>query len=50
MGQKCFPDKPIEEAMDALWEKIFEATRVDQDDPVQAWIDHDESLKNIKIT
>ena len=47
-AKSVFPDMPVDAAMDALWEKIFEATRVDQEDPVQAWIDHDESLKKYK--
>lgn len=39
-ADKVFPDLPQEERVDALWEAIFQATRIDQDDPVAAWRDH----------
>ena len=39
-----FPDKSDEEAVDALLELIFYTMRVDQEDPVQAWKELDESL------
>ena len=26
--------------VDALWEAIFKATRIDQEDPIQAWREH----------
>ncbi|MEM9775167.1 MAG: aminopeptidase [Chloroflexota bacterium] len=39
-AQKVFPDLPAEDATDALWESIFKFTRLDLDDPVQAWKDH----------
>lgn len=47
-AKSVYPDLPLEEATEKLWDKIFEATRVDQDDPVQAWKDHDENLKKYK--
>ncbi|MFD2371645.1 aminopeptidase [Brevibacillus sp. GCM10020057] len=39
-----FPDLPAEERERALWEAIFRATRIDQEDPVQAWRDHHAAL------
>lgn len=41
---KIFPDLPVREAVDKLWEHILRATRVDQDDPVQAWKEHNARL------
>jgi aminopeptidase len=43
-----FPDLTVEEAIDKLWENIFEATRVDQEDPTDAWKKHDNALKKYK--
>lgn len=43
-----FPKLPVKEAIDKLWEKIFAATRVDQDDPTAAWKAHDNNLKKYK--
>ncbi len=47
-AKSVFPDVPLEEATTKLWEKIFEATRVDQDDPVQAWVEHDKNIKKYR--
>ncbi|MCK9245644.1 MAG: aminopeptidase [Anaerolineaceae bacterium] len=44
-AEAVFPDLPEEEAMQKLWENIFKATRVDQDDPIAAWEKHDQELK-----
>ena len=44
-AEAAFPDLPEEEAMQKLWENIFKATRVDQDDPIAAWEKHDQELK-----
>jgi aminopeptidase len=41
----AFPQLAPEEAMLKLWKNIFLATRIDQDDPIQAWEDHDQALK-----
>ncbi|MDF2668343.1 MAG: peptidase aminopeptidase [Paenibacillus sp.] len=41
---KVFPDLPVGEAVDKLWSFIFEATRVNTEDPIQAWIDHNNHL------
>ena len=35
-----FPNLPEDEAMAALWEAIFRASRITGDDPVQDWKDH----------
>ncbi|PKK40710.1 Aminopeptidase S (Leu, Val, Phe, Tyr preference) [Clostridiaceae bacterium JG1575] len=40
-----FPDLSVEEAMEALWEKIFQATYMNAKDPVQVWTDHEKDLK-----
>ncbi|WP_050614540.1 aminopeptidase [Bacillus testis] len=39
-----FPDAPEDQRIDMLWEAIFKATRIDTDDPVEAWKKHDENL------
>jgi aminopeptidase len=41
---KVFPDLPIEEAVESLWNFIFKATRVNTEDPIQAWGDHNAHL------
>ncbi|MNI09218.1 Aminopeptidase 2 [compost metagenome] len=37
---KIFPELGLQERTDKLWELIFKLTRVDGDDPVQAWKEH----------
>jgi len=44
-AKAAFPELPEEEAMQKLWKNIFLATRIDQDDPIQAWEEHDRELK-----
>jgi aminopeptidase len=39
-----FPDAPQENQVSMLWDAIFKATRVDAENPVEAWKKHDESL------
>jgi aminopeptidase len=39
-ARKVFPDKAPDEALTALWEHIFHATRVDTPDPVATWKAH----------
>jgi len=47
-AQKVFPQAPTaEESVKLLWDAIFKATRVDSEDPVQAWKDHDKKLHKI---
>jgi len=43
-----YPDESVETAMDLLWDKIFDATRVSEKDPVEAWKVHDQNLKKYK--
>ena len=37
---KVFPGLPVEEAMEKLWEVIFDVCRVSTGDPVAAWREH----------
>lgn len=43
-AEKIFPDEKGEKAVIKLWDTIFQMTRVDQDDPLQAWDEHREKL------
>ncbi|MFN8435668.1 MAG: aminopeptidase [Anaerolineales bacterium] len=43
-AQKVFPNLPVEQAQEKLWEAIFDACRVNTADPVQAWREHAEKL------
>lgn len=47
-AKSVFPDLNEEAAIEKLWEKIFEATRVDQDDPVKSWEIHDKNIKKYR--
>ncbi|MFS1516954.1 aminopeptidase [Bacillus sp. SCS-151] len=42
---KVFPDAKEEEQVGLLWNAIFKATRVDLEDPVQQWQEHDKTLQ-----
>src|SRR5689334_4974743 len=42
---KIFPDLNSEEAMEKLWQAIFETTRVTQPDPIAAWKEHIATLR-----
>lgn len=44
-ADKVFPALPAEERVDALWSAIFQATRIQEDDPVQAWKEHSRNLE-----
>ena len=44
-AQAVFPDLEEEEALDRLWQAVLSVCRVDQEDPVAAWLAHDRSLK-----
>src|SRR5271156_4522852 len=39
-----FPDLPPDQAMAKLWDAIFAASRVDADDPIARWKQHDAGL------
>jgi aminopeptidase len=41
---KVFPNEPAENQVSKLWNAIFKATRVDTENPVEAWKKHDENL------
>ncbi|TVY08447.1 aminopeptidase [Paenibacillus cremeus] len=41
---KVFPDRSQEEAVQALWERIIDATRIDREDPIAAWKEHNAKL------
>ncbi|MFY4504620.1 aminopeptidase [Ligilactobacillus ruminis] len=43
-AEKVFPEKKGQAAIDALWEEIFKTTRIDKEDPVKAWHEHDQKL------
>jgi len=44
-ASKVFPDQTKEQAVEKLWEAIFQTCRVDQPDPVAAWTKHIADLK-----
>jgi aminopeptidase len=41
---KVFPNDDSETQMEKLWEAIFHATRINKDDPVEAWKQHNAEL------
>lgn len=43
-AQKIFPNDTEDEAITKLWEQIFKITRVDKEDPIQAWKEHNATL------
>ncbi len=43
-AKKVFPELPVEEAVEKMWEVILKASRADGDDPVQAWAQHNQNL------
>jgi aminopeptidase len=43
-AKKIFPDLPEQEAIEKLWNVIFDVTRVSLEDPIQAWKDHNDRL------
>lgn len=43
-AKKVFPDQPEETAVQLLWEEIFKTTRVNEENPVEAWKKHDQNL------
>lgn len=47
-AKSVFPALSEAEAMDALWQNIFEATRATAENPVEAWKTHDANLKKYK--
>jgi aminopeptidase len=47
-AQKIFPDKSREDAIASLWEAIIKIVRVDQEDPIKAWDEHNATLKTAR--
>ncbi|NEW07696.1 aminopeptidase [Paenibacillus sp. SYP-B3998] len=45
-AKKVFPHLEEEAAITALWDAIFQASRVDQDNPVHTWHAHNDTLRN----
>lgn len=45
-AQKVFPGVSEEDAVEKLWKAIFDAVRVNTEDPVKAWDEHKDALKN----
>lgn len=45
-AEKVFPDLSPEAALEALWDQIFKTCRVYEEDPIQAWIEHEEKLES----
>lgn len=43
-AKKVFPEATPEQAIEQLWDAIFKAVRVDQEDPVAAWKAHQSNL------
>lgn len=44
-AQKIFPNKSREAAIESLWEAIVKIVRVDMEDPIAAWEEHNASLR-----
>ncbi|MFX0000593.1 MAG: aminopeptidase [Candidatus Hodarchaeota archaeon] len=44
-ANKVFPDLPLENRKEKLWDMIFEMSRVKNEDPISAWRDHINHLK-----
>lgn len=47
-AKKVFNDSNDKSAVEKLWDAIFKATRVDLEDPVQAWKEHNDKLNKRK--
>lgn len=49
LGKKVFPNLSEDKAIEKLWDAIFKCSRVDGQDPIKAWEEHNENL-NLKWT
>lgn len=47
-AQKIFPDESRDDAIEKLWDAIVKIVRVDQDDPVKAWDEHNKTLETAR--
>ena len=43
-AKRVFPELEEDQAYEKLWDAIFEATRMNQDDPIKAWEEHIDNL------
>ncbi|MHA6480643.1 aminopeptidase [Paenibacillus sp. strain BS8-2] len=43
-AKKVFPDTTESEAVDMLWNAIFDSVRLHEGDPISAWVKHNETL------
>ncbi|ARI75959.1 aminopeptidase [Halobacillus mangrovi] len=43
-AQKIFPNENGEDAVEKLWDQIFSIVRVDREDPIAAWEEHNKTL------
>lgn len=43
-AQKVFPNLSPETSVNKLWEAIFKAVRINEEDPIKAWKQHDQKL------
>jgi aminopeptidase len=43
-ADKVFPDLEEANRMEALWDAIFQATRIDKENPVEEWMQHSNNL------
>ena len=46
-ARKIFPDMAPELAVERLWQFILQTCRVNQPDPIRAWVEHDARLKKV---
>jgi len=42
---QMFPNDPVDVALEKLWAAIFQTTRINVEDPVSAWKEHDANLQ-----
>src|SRR5699024_9585407 len=45
-AEKIYPNKTCEDAVQALWETIYNMSRVDKGDPIKEWETHKTTLEN----
>lgn len=43
-AKKVFPELSTNEAISKLWDYIFKCTRIDKEDPIKAWKDHNDKI------
>lgn len=49
-AEKIFPDKTADDAVAALWKTIYKMVRVDGDNPLEVWNEHNQTLENAFLT